>query len=119
MLRSFGACVVSLGFFLPVLDVACWLLDTCTVFQASRTHTLCVVPVVWHSYHFFGILGFYVITRLRVRQDRFLLIKYRYLCCICSVIGFNLDKLQEVRPLRVVVFMIRSYARVSGHPVYD
>ena len=59
-----------------------------------------------------------VITISRVRRDRFLLINSRYLRCRCSVTCFNLDKLQEVRPLGVVVFTIMSHARVSGHPVY-
>ena len=60
-----------------------------------------------------------VITRSCVHCDRFLLINSRYLCCRCSVTCFNLYKIQAVRTLRVVVFIIRSYTRVSGHPVYD
>ena len=60
-----------------------------------------------------------VITISRIWRDRFLLTNSRYLRCRCSVTCFNLDKLQEVRPLGVVVFKIRSYTRVSGHTVYD
>ena len=52
-----------------------------------------------------------VINRLRVRQDRFLLINSRFLRCWCSVTCFNLDKIQEVRPLGVGSFTIRSHTR--------
>ena len=60
-----------------------------------------------------------VITRSCVHRDWLLLINSRYLRCRCSVTCFNLYKIQAVRTLRVVVFIIRSYTRVSGHPVYD
>ena len=52
-----------------------------------------------------------VITILLVRHDWFLLIKSRYLRCRCSFMCFNVDKLREVMPLRVVGFTIRSYTR--------
>ena len=55
-----------------------------------------------------------VITRLRVWRDRFILINSRYLRCRFSVTCFNLDKPQEMRPLRV---FFKRLGRILGCPV--
>ena len=77
----------------------------------SPMRTLCVLPVIWHSYPFFLLLGVYVLTRSRVRRNWFRFIKSSYLCCRCSVTCFNFDKLQEVRPLVIRGFKMRLYTR--------
>ena len=63
------------------------------------------------------LIGDHNITILCIRRYLFLLINSRYLRCRCSVTCFNLDKLQEMRPLGVVGFKIRLYTRVSCHTV--
>ena len=57
------------------------------------------------------VFGLFYITRSCVQQNRLLLINSMYLRCWCSVACFNLDKLQEVTPLGVGCFKIRSYTR--------
>ena len=80
-------------------------------FGILRTRYWRVMPVFWHSYRFFGIIGVYVIDISSVLQYQFLLINSSYLRCRCNVTCFNLDKLQEWRPLGVGGIKIRSYTR--------
>ena len=110
---SFGACIVSLVFFVAILDVLCRFLDTCTIYlRLFRAGGLALISFLWT----FWSLCYNQIVRTERSVPS---INSSYLCFQCSATCFNLYKLQEVRSLRVIIFTIRLYTRVSVHTVYN